>query len=88
MNCPRCNNPPPHYFLSTVKRFKCRSCYKQFTETSGTIFHSRKLPLETLRSIQKRFGEGATVAQVTREFDIEHKSSCRLKKLFATQEPA
>lgn len=80
--CPACGNTEA-YWLESVQRFKCtnRDCYKQFTQTSGTKYHSRKLPLETLQAIDLRFGEGLTPAQVAREFQIDYKSAWRLKQI-------
>ena len=80
--CPACGNTEA-YWLSNVQRFKCtrRGCYKQYTQTSGTKYHSRKLPLETLTAIEGRFAEGATPAEVAREFGIVYKSAWRLHQI-------
>src|ERR1700685_2621455 len=46
--CPDClgddaKNP---YYLATQKRWKCRSCRKQFSVKVGTIFEDSPIPLE------------------------------------------
>lgn len=80
--CPDCGNTEA-YWLEKVQRFKCtrRGCYRQYTQTSGTQYHSRKLPLETLQAIDVRFAEGMTPAQVAREFQITYKSAWRLHQI-------
>lgn len=40
--CPTCGDLKP-YELSKRRRFKCRSCHRQFSVTSGTLFAARKL---------------------------------------------
>jgi transposase-like protein len=55
--CPHCGSSDPHYFLTpqgegrktrtgtiSVRRvWKCKSCRKQFSVTTGTIFHSTRV---------------------------------------------
>ncbi len=43
--CPHCGVQDNHYFLKTRLKFKCRDCSKQFSVTTGTKFHSSKIPL-------------------------------------------
>jgi hypothetical protein len=33
------------YAYKTRRIFRCKACHKQFSVTSGTLFHSRKLPI-------------------------------------------
>jgi hypothetical protein len=33
------------YSYTTRRIFKCKACRKQFSVTSGTLFHSRKMPI-------------------------------------------
>ena len=40
--CPACGGTD-HYNLKSRPVWKCKACSKQFSLTSGTIFHSRKL---------------------------------------------
>jgi transposase-like protein len=58
--CPHCGSENEHYFLtpqgdgrktrtgtiSTRRVWKCRDCRKQFSVTSGTIFHGTRVPLQ------------------------------------------
>jgi hypothetical protein len=39
--CPHCGSLDA-YSITTRRRFKCADCGKQYSVTSGTIFHSRK----------------------------------------------
>ena len=43
--CPVCNKDKIYDLQGTNKRFKCASCYKQFTAKAGTIFEDSKIPL-------------------------------------------
>ncbi|MFI5035525.1 MAG: IS1595 family transposase [Acidimicrobiales bacterium] len=60
--CPHCGVETDHYFLkpangldrktrtghvSQRRVWKCRSCRKQFSALTGTIFHGSKIPLQT-----------------------------------------
>lgn len=80
--CPACGFTEA-YWLERVQRFKCanRECYKQYSATSGTQYHSRKLPLDTLTAIDARFSDGLTIAQVSREFGVDYKTAWRLKQI-------
>ena len=43
--CPHCQAKEP-YYLATQKRWKCRSCRKQFSVKVGTIFEDSPIPLQ------------------------------------------
>ena len=43
--CPHCHAKEP-YYLATQKRWKCRSCRKQFSVKVGTIFEDSAIPLQ------------------------------------------
>jgi transposase-like protein len=42
--CPACEGKA-HYYLATQKRWKCRSCNRQFSVKLGTIFEASPIPL-------------------------------------------
>ena len=44
-DCPHCQAKEP-YYLATQKRWKCRSCRKQFSVKVGTIFEDSPIPLQ------------------------------------------
>jgi transposase-like protein len=41
--CQKCGDINKHYFKRQRLQFVCKSCFSQFSPTSGTIFHKRKL---------------------------------------------
>jgi transposase-like protein len=43
--CPRCSTKEP-YYLASQKRWKCRSCRKQFSVKVGTIFEDSPISLQ------------------------------------------
>ena len=43
--CPHCHAKEP-YYLATQKRWKCRSCRRQFSVKVGTIFEDSPIPLQ------------------------------------------
>jgi transposase-like protein len=45
VDCPHCHATEP-YYLKTQKRWKCRSCRKQFSVKVGTIFEDSAIPLQ------------------------------------------
>jgi transposase-like protein len=55
--CPRCGEIARHYWTARYKRWKCRSCDKQFTVCSGTYLHATKINPVTLLSLLFHFVE-------------------------------
>lgn len=53
IRCPKCGSTEEPYFITRKSKtknkvqslYKCRSCRKQFTATTGTIFEDSKIPL-------------------------------------------
>lgn len=43
--CPNCGDKDSTYFMTTQKRWKCRSCKKQFSVKQGTIFEDSPISL-------------------------------------------
>jgi transposase-like protein len=56
--CPKCGCLE-HYNLNSRPVWKCKGCSKQFSLTSGTIFHSRKLSLRDILGAIAIFTNGA-----------------------------
>jgi transposase-like protein len=58
--CPVCGGTE-HYNLKSRPVWKCKACAKQFSLTSGTIFHSRKLQLRDILGVStaEQFPAGA-----------------------------
>lgn len=74
--CPRCSGTE-HYHLAARKVWKCKACAKQFSLTSGTIFHSRKLTLRDILGAIAIFTNGAkgySALQLSRDLGCDYKS--------------
>lgn len=74
--CPRCSGLE-HYHLAERKIWKCKACYKQFSLTSGTILHSRKLALRDILGAIAIFTNGAKgypALQLARDLGCDYKS--------------
>lgn len=74
--CPRCSGVE-HYHLETRALWKCKACSKQFSLTSGTIFHSRKLSLRDILGAIAIFTNGAKgypALQLARDLGCDYKS--------------
>ena len=74
--CPRCTGTE-HYYLASRKVWKCKACQKQFSLTSGTIFHSRKLVLRDILGAIAIFTNGAkgySALQLSRDLGCDYKS--------------
>lgn len=48
VGCPHCGTTGKHYWRPLQKRWKCAGCGSTFSVTSGTVFASRKLPLQSI----------------------------------------
>src|SRR3954463_3681942 len=58
--------------------WKCKACGKQFSVTSGTIFHSRKLPFrDYLMAIALFMNgvKGVSALQLGRDLDVSYKTA-------------
>lgn len=74
--CPRCGGTE-HYHLKSRALWKCRACSKQFSLTSGTIFHSRKLKLRDILgaiAIYTNGAKGYSALQLSRDLGCDYKS--------------
>lgn len=75
--CPRCACAACYSFK--VRRlFKCKACTHQFTVTSGTIFASRKLPVQTYLlaiAIFVNAVKGVSALQLGRDLDVQYKTA-------------
>lgn len=75
--CPECGCLE-HYNLKSRPVWKCKGCAKQFSVTSGTIFHSRKLSLRDYLGAIAIFTNGAkgySAMQLSRDLSIDYKSA-------------
>jgi transposase-like protein len=75
--CPECGGLD-HYDLKTRPVWKCKGCSKQFSMTSGTVFHSRKLKLRDILGAIAIFTNGAkgySALQLSRDLSCDYKSA-------------
>jgi transposase-like protein len=75
--CPACSCVAC-YEYRTRRLFKCKACHKQFSVTSGTIFHGRKLPMrEYLMAIAifVNGAKGVSALQLGRDLDVSYKTA-------------
>lgn len=75
--CPECGCCEA-YDLKTRQVYKCKGCGKQFSITSGTIFHSRKLAVRDILAAIAVFINGAkgySALQLSRDLSVDYKTA-------------
>lgn len=75
--CPHCGHDRC-YEISTREIFKCAACRKTFSETSGTLFHSAKMPYRDYLAIIAVFvnaTKGISALQMSRDVGISYKAA-------------
>jgi transposase-like protein len=75
--CPGCDCAIV-YVYRCRRVFKCKSCHRQFSVTSGTLFAARKLPFQVLLLAIGLFinaAKGISSLQVSRDLDIHAKTA-------------
>src|ERR1051325_622469 len=76
--CPHCGVVKVYTLAETPVRRKCSGCRRKFSVTSGTLFHSRKLPIrEYLAVIALWVGgvKGVAALRMARDMNINPKSA-------------
>ena len=74
--CPECGGVD-HYDLKSRPVWKCKGCAKQFSLTSGTVFHSRKLRIRDILGAIAIFTNGAkgySALQLSRDLGCDYKT--------------
>ncbi|MEL6283811.1 MAG: IS1595 family transposase [Pseudomonadota bacterium] len=75
--CPTCGCVE-HYDLKSRPVWKCKGCGKQFSLTSGTIFHARKLAVRDILAAIAIFVNGAkgfSALQLSRDLCVDYKTA-------------
>jgi transposase-like protein len=75
--CPDCGGYET-YEITTRRKFKCKACKHQFSVTSGTIFHSRKMAFVDLLAaicIFVNAVKGLSALQLSRDLDVQYKTA-------------
>jgi transposase-like protein len=75
--CPHCGCVAVYAYASRPV-FKCKACGKQFSITSGTLFHSRKLPVRDYLlaiAIFVNAVKGISALQLGRDLSVQYKTA-------------
>jgi transposase-like protein len=75
--CPACGCVAV-YAYRTRRLFKCKACGRQFSVTSGTTFHSRKLPVRDYLmaiAIFVNAAKGISALHLGRDLDVSYKTA-------------
>ncbi len=75
--CPECGGLE-HYDLKNRPVWKCKACKKQFSMTSGTVFHSRKMKVRDILgaiAIFTNVAKGYSALQLSRDLGCDYKTS-------------
>ena len=75
--CPECGCLD-HYDLKTRPVWKCKGCAKQFSVTSGCVFHSRKLAIRDILAAIAIFINGAkgySALHLSRDLSVDYKTA-------------
>ena len=75
-SCPSCGGENP--YILERRRFACRDCRKQFTETTGTVFHSRKMSFADLMAAISMMADnpkGMSSLQMSRNLECSQKTA-------------
>jgi transposase-like protein len=76
--CPHCGVIKVYTLTETPIRWKCSACRRKFSVTSGTLFHSRKLPIREYLSVIALFTggvKGVAALRMARDMNINPKSA-------------
>src|SRR3954462_4843682 len=75
--CPACGCVAVYAYRAR-RLFKCQGCGKQFSLTSGTTFHGRKLPIRDYLmaiAIFANAAKGLSALQLGRDLDVSYKTA-------------
>ena len=76
-SCPYCGSLTIYTLGEVPPRWKCKDCRKKFSVTSGTLFHSRKLPIREYLAVIALFTggvKGVAALRMARDMNINPKS--------------
>lgn len=75
--CPHCGGTEVYAFACRPI-WRCKACHRQFSVTSGTLFHSRKLAIRDYLLAIAIFVNGAkghSALQLSRDLDVQYKTA-------------
>ena len=76
--CPKCGAVKVYTLAEAPIRWKCAACRRKFSVTSGTTFHSRKLPIREYLAVIALFTggvKGVAALHMARDMNINPKSA-------------
>jgi transposase-like protein len=76
--CPDCGVIRSHYFLRQRRKWRCKDCGKEFSVTSGTVFHASKLELSEIALAIYNFNNsanGVSASELSRTLGIQYKTA-------------
>lgn len=77
--CPECG-ALDHYWLGTRKQWRCKSCNHTFSITSGTIFHSHKLPLQVCLAAISYYAWAWSPIRTSEKLDVQYRTAWELTR--------
>lgn len=75
MPCPHCGTLDTHYWFGKERRWKCKSCDKRFSVTSGSVFADHKLSLTKIIKIVFTWVNGSSgkpALQLRRDWNVAY----------------
>lgn len=76
--CPCCGSTERPHDIRKQKRWKCRTCGKFFSVTSGTLFANHKLPLRIYLfaiALYANEAKGTSALKLSRELNVQYKTA-------------
>lgn len=72
--CPKCGCPESYALRTRRGVYRCKACTHSFSETSGTLWHSPKIPPETRHQILEAADTGASILSISKSLGIQYKT--------------
>lgn len=81
--CPHCGSAK-FYEMRARRRFRCAapSCRRDFSLTSNTALHARKMPIEKYETAMEAFKQGRSALEVSALIGCAYKTAWRLRHVF------
>jgi transposase-like protein len=76
--CPHCGCTHKPYFIKSRRQFRCKECFHTFSVTSGTLFSSHKLSLQTYLlaiAIFTNAAKSVSALQLSRDLNVQYKTA-------------
>lgn len=81
--CSKCEFRDKVYWISTVRRWKCRLCRHQFTATTDTVFDRHKMSfVNIMQAIEALADPSLSARKLAPILDVTYKSAWILKRKY------